>query len=134
MASSGTLRRVALVRADVSEECSASFVRVTGIGQLLKLSVTNNRRTLRKNTLVFLCSLRRLLATASVVTSSPILDTLMKKALSSFETSALTRPTWRNIPENAIRHSHRRENLKSQRDTIRFTVISLSKQSKLSVG
>jgi hypothetical protein len=34
MASSGTLRRVALVRTDVSEEPSASFIRVTRIGEL----------------------------------------------------------------------------------------------------
>jgi hypothetical protein len=32
MVPSGMLRRVALVRADVSEELSASFVRVTRIG------------------------------------------------------------------------------------------------------
>jgi hypothetical protein len=32
MASSGMLRRVALVRTDVSEELSASFIRVTRIG------------------------------------------------------------------------------------------------------
>jgi hypothetical protein len=34
MASSGMLRRVALVRAEVSEEFSASFIRVTRIGVL----------------------------------------------------------------------------------------------------
>jgi hypothetical protein len=34
MASSGMLRRVALVRTDVSEEHSASFIRVARIGAL----------------------------------------------------------------------------------------------------
>jgi hypothetical protein len=55
MASSGMLRRVALVRKDVSEEISAYFIRVTRIGE------------------------------------SPILVTLMKEALSSSETSVLTK-------------------------------------------
>jgi hypothetical protein len=51
MASSGMLRRVALVRADVSEEHSASIIRLTRIGELgTMLAVTSNRRTLRGNT------------------------------------------------------------------------------------
>jgi hypothetical protein len=44
MVSSGMLRRVAPVRADVSEELSASFIRVTRIGELgTTLALTSNR-------------------------------------------------------------------------------------------
>jgi hypothetical protein len=44
MLSSGMLRRVVLVRPDVSEELSASFIRVTRIGELgTTLAVTSNR-------------------------------------------------------------------------------------------
>jgi hypothetical protein len=56
MVSSGLLRRVALVRTDVSEEPGASFIRVTKIGELgTTQAATSNRRTL-----VFLRSVRRL--------------------------------------------------------------------------
>jgi hypothetical protein len=46
MASSGMLRRVALVRTDVTEELSASIIRMTRIGEIGTLAVTSNRRTL----------------------------------------------------------------------------------------
>jgi hypothetical protein len=45
------LRRVAVVRIDVSEELGASFIRMTRIAELgTTLAVTGNRRTLRRNT------------------------------------------------------------------------------------
>jgi hypothetical protein len=73
MVSSGILRRVTLVRNDVSEEPSASFIRVTRIGELgTTQAATSNRRTLRRNI------------------------NLMKEALGSSETSVLTRATRRN--------------------------------------
>jgi hypothetical protein len=51
MVSFGLLRRVALVRTDVSEEGNASFIKVTRIAELGKiLAETSNRPTLRRNT------------------------------------------------------------------------------------
>jgi hypothetical protein len=45
MASCGMLRRVALVSTHVSEELSASIIRMTRIGELgITLAVTSNRR------------------------------------------------------------------------------------------
>jgi hypothetical protein len=54
MVSSGMLRRVALVKTNVSEEPNTSFIRVTRIGELgTTLAATSNRRTLRRNTNFF---------------------------------------------------------------------------------
>jgi hypothetical protein len=89
MPSSGMLRRVALERTDVSEDCSSSIIRVTGIGELGTLAVNSNRRTLRRNA-------------ANIVPSSPILVTLMLGALISSETSVLTRSKLSNISEDGI--------------------------------
>jgi hypothetical protein len=90
------LRRLALVRTEVSEERSASFIRVTRIGEV--------------ETTLAVTSVRQLLLTANVVSISPILVTLMMEALSSSDMSDLTRATRRNIQEDGILHSHRREN------------------------
>jgi hypothetical protein len=78
MSSFGKLRRMALLRTDVSEEPRSSIIRVTRIVELgIMLTVTGNRRTL-------------------------ILDTLMIEALGSSETLALMSATWCNIPEDGI--------------------------------
>jgi hypothetical protein len=99
------LRRVALVRTDVSEERIASIINVTRIGGLGTTSaVTSDRRFLR--------SLLRWVVIA-VVPSSLILFALMMEALRSLESFVLTRAIRRNIQEDGILHSHRRENLKS---------------------
>jgi hypothetical protein len=67
MASSGMLRRVAVVRTNVSEQLSASFIRVARISELsTTLAVTSNRHKLRRNTRYFLV-LQNLLFLRSVL-------------------------------------------------------------------
>jgi hypothetical protein len=51
MPPSGMLRRVSLLRTDISEERIATIIRVTRIGELgTALAVTSNRSRLRRNT------------------------------------------------------------------------------------
>jgi hypothetical protein len=94
MAFSGMLRHVALRRTDVSVEHSASIVRVTRIGELRILTVTSNRRKLRRNT-----------CTANAVVSSLILFTLMMAAIISSETSFVTRATKHQTAEDGFLNS-----------------------------
>jgi hypothetical protein len=85
------LRRVGLVRTDVSKEFSASTIRVTRIVELgTTLTVISNRNTLRGNTISLLRSLRLLLVTANGVPNSPVLAALMMEVLRSSETSVHT--------------------------------------------
>jgi hypothetical protein len=87
------LRRVVLVRTDVSEKDIASITMVTIVGELgTKIA---------------------LLFTANVVPNSPILVTLMMEAIHSSETLFISRTTRHHIPEDAILHSHCLGDLKS---------------------
>jgi hypothetical protein len=100
---SGMLHRVALVRTDVSEELSASIIKVTRIGELgTTIAVTS---------------------AANVYPISPIPVTLMTDALGSSETSVLTRSTRRKIPEGGILHRKLRLRPRWPRDTLLSTKV-----------
>jgi hypothetical protein len=90
------LRRVALVRADVSKEYSVSIIRAKSVHRLL---VTTN--VVPSSPILVALMMEKLSSSeTSVLTlpSSPILVALMVQALSSSEMSVLTRAKKRNIP------------------------------------
>jgi hypothetical protein len=102
------LRRVVLVRTDVSEEPSVSFIRVTRIGELgtsPTQAATINRRTLRRNTKYFTDFCHPHEGGA-----------MFLRNVGSYKSQR------RNIPEDTILHSHRRENLKSYKQNKQLPV------------
>jgi hypothetical protein len=102
MLSFGMSRRVTLVKTEVSEGGIASIIREKRITELGTLAKRSNLR-----------SVLQLLVTAKGFPCVLILFTMTLEAIRSSETSILTKATLRSIPEDDIRHSHRRENLKS---------------------
>jgi hypothetical protein len=84
----------------------------TGMEHVTYRRVTYLERSVRRAA----CGVRRASAVIANVPSSPILVTLMMEAILSSETSFRTTSTLRNVPEDSILHSHRRENL-------RFTIL-----------
>jgi hypothetical protein len=75
-------------KTDVSEEHIASIIRVTRIDKLGTFVVTSN--------------VLRLLVTANVVHSSPILVTLMMEFIITSETLVITKVSLLHIPKDGI--------------------------------
>jgi hypothetical protein len=93
------LRRVPLLKIEVSEECRAPHHRGDKLHRM-----------------------RRLLVTANIVPCSSLLATLMMVALRSSETSVLTTAARRNFLDDDILHSHRRQNIKSYKALTGWTL------------
>jgi hypothetical protein len=110
---------MALVRTDVSEDLSASIIRVARIVELGTLAVTSNRRTLLRNTPILTRATRRNMPEDGIFHSHHRENLKSYIALPGWSTQ------WKSnvspvryelvfyIPEDGILHSHRRENLKS---------------------
>jgi hypothetical protein len=92
------------MRTKVSEESVASIIRVKRLRELETFAVINSEEIRR---------VLQLLVTVNNVPNSPILVTLMMEAILSSGALTFTKATRRNIPEDNIFHSHRREHLKS---------------------
>jgi hypothetical protein len=95
----GILRRVALIRTDVSEELSASFIRVTRIGELgTTLAVTSNRRMLPwlriKRTITFCSNANRLQDGSGTSIMAATANGSLRKTMQMFEGVAHETPAF----------------------------------------